>query len=85
MVNIVNIAMDGTEQAYTMPDDVFSVTVQAAGGNIIMRNESGGSDWNIPNGGKDSFNARTIIGETLYFEGDAPAQVQLLILEGLGY
>lgn len=73
---ITNQTLSGSEVSYTIPDDTASIAFQASGGAITMATTSGGDTWTIADGDKEALSNRSLVGQTLYFNGTATLQIR---------
>jgi hypothetical protein len=85
VIDIINIAMDGTEKSYKVPANTSSVAFHANGGAIKMRKVSGDDtkNWTFKDGDKESIDTRTIQCEQFYFVGSAPAILEIRVFSGV--
>ncbi len=82
--NSVLTFVTGAEpQAYTVPTNTASIAFHAVGGDVAMFSESGGAEWTITQGGKESINTREVSNKTLYFSGNTGTTLQIRRLTGL--
>ena len=81
---IVNVAMDGTDVNYTVPDQVASVAFQAQGGDINMKTLAAGASWLLKDGAKEVLDTRVVMNHEFYFNGPGSATLQVRYVKGVG-
>ncbi len=69
-IQIVNVAMDGSEKTLVVPDGVLSVAFHANGGAITIATGSAGSVfWTLASGDKEQINDVNLSNQTFYVDG----------------
>lgn len=70
MLETKNVSLDGTTQSVSIPEDVNRVHIIPNGGAVDIKGlDSGGDNFNLPDGELIELSGRDLRGRTLYFSG----------------
>lgn len=80
--SVVAITMDGTDKAYTIPDNVASIALQCLTEDIDLKSASSGASWTLLAGVSHAFATRTVKNKTIYLNGTSGTVVQVMLYLG---
>ncbi len=81
--NVLLTFTTGVEIPYTVPINTGSIAFHAVGGDAAMMHETGGDEWTISQGEKESIDTRQIATEVIYFSGNTGTTLQMRLLMGV--
>ena len=78
------IVFTGAEVPFVVPQDTLEVQLQAVGGTVNIRTETGGVDWPLLASNKEGQSGRSLSGFTYYFQAAAAVVLVIRIVKGTG-